>query len=74
MGFLKALFFFYHDVKFISYFWKVLKGKLGTIFLFYTTCYPQTDSQTKVVNDFNYIVNNYHSKEFEELERTPTIC
>jgi hypothetical protein len=31
------------DVKFLSYFWKVLWGKLGTKLLFSTTCYPQTD-------------------------------
>jgi hypothetical protein len=28
------------DVKFLSYFWKVLWGKLGTKLLFSTTCYP----------------------------------
>ena len=31
------------DVKFLSYFWKVLWGKLGTKLLFSTTCNPQTD-------------------------------
>jgi len=38
------------DVKFFSYFWKVLWGKLGTKLLYSTTCHPQTDGQTKVVN------------------------
>ena len=28
------------DVKFLSYFWKVLWGKLGTKLLFSTTCHP----------------------------------
>jgi hypothetical protein len=38
------------DVKFFSYFWKTLWGKLGIKLLFSTTCHPQTNGQTEVVN------------------------
>jgi hypothetical protein len=39
-----------HDTKLLSYFWKTLWAKLGMKLLFSTTCHPQIDGQTEVVN------------------------
>lgn len=38
------------DLKFLSHFWRVLCGRLGTKLLFSTRCDPQTDGQTDTDN------------------------
>jgi hypothetical protein len=38
------------DAKFLRYFWRILWFKLETKLLLFTTCHPQTDGQTEVIN------------------------
>ncbi|KAK1664798.1 hypothetical protein QYE76_052957 [Lolium multiflorum] len=53
------------DVKFMSYFWK----KLGTKLLFSTTCHPQTDGQTEVVNrTLSQLLRSIIKKNLKEWE------
>jgi hypothetical protein len=57
------------DVKFMSYFWKTLWAKLGTKLLFSTTCHPQTDGQTEVVNrTLSMLLRTMINKNLKEWE------
>ncbi|KAK1601503.1 hypothetical protein QYE76_071925 [Lolium multiflorum] len=55
--------------KFMSYFWKTLWRKLGTKLLFSTTCHPQTDGQTEVVNrTLSQLLRSMIKKNLKEWE------
>jgi len=41
---------FDRDPKFVGHFWRTIWERLGTKLKFSTSCHPQTDGQTKVVN------------------------
>ncbi|KAK1608557.1 hypothetical protein QYE76_032230 [Lolium multiflorum] len=57
------------DRYFMSYFWKTLWRKLGTKLLFSTTCYPQTDGQTEVVNrTLSQLLRSMIKKNLKEWE------
>ncbi|KAK1669827.1 hypothetical protein QYE76_057986 [Lolium multiflorum] len=57
------------EMKFMSYFWKTLWRKLGTKLLFSTTCHPQTDGQTEVVNrTLSQLLRSMIKKNLKEWE------
>ncbi|KAK1574155.1 hypothetical protein QYE76_019010 [Lolium multiflorum] len=56
-------------IEFMSYFWKTLWRKLGTKLLFSTTCHPQTDGQTEVVNrTLSQLLRSMIKKNLKEWE------
>ncbi|KAK1662362.1 hypothetical protein QYE76_050521 [Lolium multiflorum] len=58
----------YHHCEFMS-FWKTLWRKLGTKLLFSTTCHPQTDGQTEVVNrTLSQLLRSMIKKNLKEWE------
>jgi hypothetical protein len=57
------------DMKFLSYFWKTSWAKIGARLLFSTTCYPQMDGQTEVVNrTLSMLLHTMIKKNLKEWE------
>ena len=63
------------DAKFFRHFWCTLWNKLGTKLLFSTTCHPQTDGQTKVVNrTLSTMLRAIFEAQFEDVGRVFAAC
>ena len=63
------------DVKFLSYFWKMLWSKLGTKLLFSTSSHPQTDGQTEITNrSLGILLRAVISKNLKSWEECLPIC
>jgi len=57
-----------------SHFWRTLWGKLGTKLLFLTTCHPEIDGQTEVVNITSGTLLRTILKKIESFEIMFTSC